>query len=355
MKKKESENICENDEHDRVLCDFVPNPDSLYRDIVRHSGVPLLIADSFGRVKEVNDAFTAAYGYAQSEVAGLTTNFLDPGRDAYLGLGFTLSEYDAIVALILRVFRDASCREWEGSVLVRRRDLSLAWCLLHVSGLFAGDGTFVGVVGFFVDITSIHENEANGRVQIYRMIASLAELRDDDTGNHMKRVGLLTNLIAQAIGMDAKFCKDIEIFAPLHDIGKVGISDSILRARRRLTAEEMEIMRGHALLGHNIVKGKREFEMAADITLSHHEHIDGSGYPRGLVGSQIPLAAQITSVADVYDALRSCRPYKQAWTHESALQHLQSLAGVHFNPEIVAYFVLESNRVEEVYRTNPDS
>lgn len=154
----------------------------------------------------------------------------------------------------------------------------------------------------------------------------------------MRRVGIYSRLFAKALGMNEKFCADIELFAPMHDIGKVGILDSILRAPRKLTEEEFRIMKNHTILGHNIVKDKKGIEMAADITLSHHEHYDGSGYPNGLYGKHIPLSAHITSFVDVYDALRSRRPYKEPWSHEETVTYIKSRSGTQFDPDLEEAF-----------------
>jgi HD-GYP domain-containing protein (c-di-GMP phosphodiesterase class II) len=154
----------------------------------------------------------------------------------------------------------------------------------------------------------------------------------------MRRVGILAKLLAKNLGQSEKFCDDIEVFAPMHDIGKVGIADSILLAERKLTPEEWVEMQKHTVLGYNIVKGKKELDMVAAITLRHHERFDGTGYPGRLGGEDIPLSARITALIDVYDALRSERPYKKAWTHEAATAEIAALSGTHFDPHVAECF-----------------
>ena len=170
----------------------------------------------------------------------------------------------------------------------------------------------------------------------------------------MRRVGLFAKLLARELGMKEKYCNDIEIFAPMHDIGKVGILDSILLAPRKLSPEEFEIMKTHTTLGHNIVKGKAEFEMAAAITLCHHERFDGTGYPNGLSGKHIPQSAQITAISDVYDALRSKRSYKEPWSHEKAIAQIMASSGTHFDPDIVQHFLHLEERFNKIFKELAD-
>ncbi|HUQ77188.1 MAG TPA: HD domain-containing phosphohydrolase, partial [Burkholderiales bacterium] len=147
-------------------------------------------------------------------------------------------------------------------------------------------------------------------------------------------------LIAAALALEPDEAQTIELAAPLHDIGKIGIPDQILLKADRLDAAEWEIMRRHPVIGHEILKGSasKYVRMGALIALGHHEKYDGSGYPNGLVGDHIPLCARIVSVADVYDALTSVRPYKKAWSSEQAFEYVATQAGRHFDPRMVEAF-----------------
>lgn len=165
----------------------------------------------------------------------------------------------------------------------------------------------------------------------------------------MRRVGIYARLLAQALGMPDKFCEEMELFAPMHDIGKVGISDTILLVNRPLTPEEYEEIKKHTLLGHNIVRDKEELKTAAEITLHHHERWDGKGYPYGLAGEAIPLSARITAIADVYDALRSKRPYKEEWPHEEAVKEIVKSSGQAFDPRVMQVFLQLAKQFDEVY------
>ncbi|MHB1083953.1 MAG: HD domain-containing phosphohydrolase [Thiobacillus sp.] len=171
-------------------------------------------------------------------------------------------------------------------------------------------------------------------------LAKAGEFRDEDTGNHIIRMSKYARLIAEELKLTAMECDEIEAASPMHDIGKIGISDLILLKPGRHTPDEQVIMRRHAVIGYEILAGSpsRYLQMGAVIALGHHEKFDGSGYPQGLVGEDIPLPARIVAVADVFDALTSKRPYKGAWTFQKALNFIQSESGKHFDPACVLAF-----------------
>ncbi len=311
---------------------------------------PILITDSEGKIISVNFSFLDMYGYTRNEVIGRNPHILNPGREVYENLGVNLFEYEMKFKDLWNSIRDPNVRTWQGEVINRRKNNSLVWINLLVNAVYDDNGTLQSVIGFPVDMTVSHELAQKNRITLYQTIADLAELRDDDTGNHMKRVGLFAKLLARELGKNDKYCNDIEVFAPMHDIGKVGILDSILMAPRKLSPEEFQIMKSHTTLGYNIVKGKDEFEMAAAITLCHHEKFDGSGYPNGIAGKHIPLSAHITALCDVYDALRSKRPYKEPWTHEDTVKHIVGSAGTHFDPDLISVFISLKDRFQSVFQ-----
>ena len=175
------------------------------------------------------------------------------------------------------------------------------------------------------------------------------EYRDEDTGNHVIRMAKYARMIAEELGMSDMECEDIEYAAPLHDIGKIGIPDHVLLKPGKFEPHEWEIMKQHTVIGHSILSNSqsRYIQMGAVISLSHHERYDGTGYPNGLSGREIPLVARIVAVADVYDALVSERPYKKAWPMEDALNYLRQQAGQHFDPECVKAFL---DRLDDVRR-----
>jgi putative two-component system response regulator len=168
-------------------------------------------------------------------------------------------------------------------------------------------------------------------------LSRAAEYRDPETGAHLLRMSGYTRLIARQLGLPQQEQEMLHEAAPMHDIGKVGIPDAILLKPGKLSDEEMAVMRQHPLFGHEILNGSVSplLQCAAVVALSHHEKFDGSGYPQGLCGTDIPLWGRIVAVADVFDALTSSRPYKQAWPLEKARHYLESHKGLHFDPACV--------------------
>jgi two-component system response regulator RpfG len=177
-------------------------------------------------------------------------------------------------------------------------------------------------------------------------LAKAAEQRDKVTGMHLVRMAKYSALIAKGVGLSPAEQDAIELAAPMHDIGKIGIPDRILQNPGRLDSEDLRVMQSHARIGYDMLKDSSSgyLQMAAVIALGHHEKYDGSGYPTGLRGEHIPLEARIVAIADVYDALTSVRPYKPAWPVEEALVYMEEHAGRHFDPQLVE--ILMRNREE---------
>lgn len=182
-------------------------------------------------------------------------------------------------------------------------------------------------------------------------LAKAGEYRDEGTGNHVLRMAKYSRLIAEELGLKEAECDEIELAAPMHDIGKIGIPDAILLKAGELTDDESEIMRSHTVIGHEILKDSpsRYIQLGAIIALSHHERYDGSGYPRGLKDDEIPLAARIVAVADIYDALTSERPYKLAWTNEEAVRFLAKQAGTQLDPQCVTAFLRRIHEARAIH------
>jgi two-component system response regulator RpfG len=178
-------------------------------------------------------------------------------------------------------------------------------------------------------------------------LAKTAGQRDLVTPLHFVRIGKYSVIIARERGLTADEQEAIELAAPLHDIGKVGVSDQILQSTGPLTPEEMQTMHTHTMIGYDLLKdsSSKYLRTAAAIAHSHHEKFDGSGYPNGLSGENIPLEARIVAIADVYDALTSARPYKDAWSTEEAFKHLEREKGHHFDGELVDLFLARKEEV----------
>jgi putative two-component system response regulator len=173
---------------------------------------------------------------------------------------------------------------------------------------------------------------------VIRCLARAADYKDNETGNHIMRIGESAAILARAYGMDEQWVELLRQAAPMHDVGKIGIPDNILCKPGRLDEAERLVMNTHAQIGHDIlqdVAASPLLILAAEIALHHHEKWDGSGYPQGLKGAKIPLSARIVALCDVYDALRSTRPYKQAWTAQRAQALILEQSGTHFDPQLV--------------------
>jgi putative two-component system response regulator len=165
------------------------------------------------------------------------------------------------------------------------------------------------------------------------------DLRDHETEGHSQRVTEMTLRMAERLGIHGEALEHIRRGALLHDIGKMGIPDAILHKQGTLTSEEMAIMRRHPIYAYEWLSPIAYLRPALDIPYCHHEKWDGSGYPRGLKGEEIPLAARIFALADVWDALRSARPYHEPWSDEEARTHIRERAGTHFDPSLVELFL----------------
>ena len=176
--------------------------------------------------------------------------------------------------------------------------------------------------------------------QILARLARAAEFRDDETGEHTRRVGRLSGAIAQELGLDPEEVSLIQRVAPLHDVGKIGIPDDILLCPGELTPEQVKVMRSHTEIGGDLMAGSRIplLDLAEEIARTHHERWDGSGYPTGLSGEEIPIAGRIVAVADSFDAVTHRRPYKPAWTAEDAWWEIARKAGADFDPGVVDAF-----------------
>lgn len=203
----------------------------------------------------------------------------------------------------------------------------------------------------------IHQiRERDGRLadreeEIIFRLSRAAERRDDQTGQHIIRMATLCLYIAQELGLDAKTCESIHRVAPMHDVGKIGVPDSIMLKPGKLDPEERKQIEKHAYHGYEILRDSSSelIQLGAEIALSHHERWDGTGYPLGLEGDQIPLAGRIAAVADVCDALACKRPYKPAWSLEAVQTYLVTQAGTQFDPDCVQALVRRWADVRAIY------
>ncbi|WP_077033010.1 HD-GYP domain-containing protein [Pelomonas sp. KK5] len=188
------------------------------------------------------------------------------------------------------------------------------------------------------------------RLEIVLCLGRAAEYKDNETGWHVLRMSHYSRILALAAGFGEAEAEDLMHAAPMHDVGKIGIPDAVLQKPGKLDEREWDIMRRHPLIGAEILGAHQSglLAMARSIAVAHHEKWDGSGYPNGLAGEDIPIEARIVAIADVFDALTSVRPYKGAWSVEDACEQLRSQAGKHFDPRLVELFLERMPEIIEV-------
>ena len=184
-------------------------------------------------------------------------------------------------------------------------------------------------------------------------LAIAAEYRDHETAAHIQRMSHISRLLAVGMGMDEEFTQNILYSSPMHDVGKIGTPDHILRKPGTFTQAERDIMEEHTMIGEKILADSEQplIVMARSIAGNHHEKWNGTGYPRQIKGENISIAARIVAVADVYDALVTHRVYKAAWDINRALEHIKSESGAHFDPQVVEVLLDNQSKVEELYKS----
>jgi len=206
-----------------------------------------------------------------------------------------------------------------------------------------------------VEISTLNRNIERAYEEALACLASAAEYKDPETGQHITRIGEYAAVLAKELGWDADRCAMIRLAAPLHDVGKVGTRDNVLLKRGSLDPEETKHMREHPETGFHILSASPYpvMKMAARIAYCHHERWDGSGYPRALQGSEIPMEASITSLVDVYDALRSERPYKLALSHETVMSIIRDgderTRPEHFRPDVIQAFLNAEEKMAAIF------
>jgi two-component system response regulator RpfG len=198
-------------------------------------------------------------------------------------------------------------------------------------------------------LASMHEVQERERETLIRLARAI-EYRDTGTNAYLERMSHFAGLIAEGMSLGDDDVRMVELAAPLHDLGKIAIPDSILLKRGPLTAEETAMMRRHPQIGHELLSDSdnRFIRAGAEVALRHHERYDGSGYPGGLTGTEIPLYARIVAMADVLDALLSPRPYKEAWELGRALEYVRDQRGMHFDPDCVDALLRNESRTVEI-------
>lgn len=209
----------------------------------------------------------------------------------------------------------------------------------------------------YLELSQAHHQIKSGYIEAIYRLTLASEYKDEETGDHLKRVSHYTKELATALGMDSDFLDAIFHASPMHDLGKVGIPDQILLKSGKLTAEEWEVMKSHTTIGGKILEGSGSpyLQMAQEIATYHHERWCGGGYPEGLTGETIPLTARIMNLCDQYDALRSVRPYKPALSHEAVFDILTKGDGrtmpEHFDPQVLNAFNASAPKFADIFES----
>ena len=208
-------------------------------------------------------------------------------------------------------------------------------------------------------VTQLKETQIElhlSRGETIHRLSLAAEFRDDETARHIERMGLYCELLSKRIGFDDERAEMMRLAGEMHDVGKIGIPDSILLKPGKLTDDERRTMQGHAEIGYDILAGSRSelLMVAATIALTHHERLDGRGYPRRLKGDQVPLEGRIAAIADVFDALTTDRIYRRAFPLDKAIAMMTEESGSHFDPDLLDIFLESMDDVLTIMRQHPD-
>jgi putative two-component system response regulator len=201
-----------------------------------------------------------------------------------------------------------------------------------------------------IEVEEAHDELEYAYLDTINRLVTAAEYKDEETGDHIVRMSSYSTLMAEKYGLSDETVKLIQYASPMHDIGKIGIPDQILLKPGRLTAEEFEIIKSHTTIGGKILADSKAdvLKLAHEIALTHHEKWDGSGYPRGLAGRDIPISGRIVGIADIFDALTSKRPYKEPYPVEVAVEIIRSEQGIKLDPDLVDVFISNIDEVEKI-------
>ena len=342
----------------RLQVDKINESENLFRDALEFLPVPVSIMRADGSIAFMNHAFTEAYGYTTQDI---------PDYETWVQTAYPDEEY-----------RASGMRIWEEdlqkAIVNRSATPSRIYLMKRKDGLIRQVNIRARPFGYryltvFLDMTDRQILETELRKKVIELahtqevtitsMAIIAEFRDNETGAHIQRTKEYVRCILEGMGhacpYEADVCERICRSAPLHDIGKVAIPDSILLKPGRLTEEEMELMKKHPEFGSQAIRKAQEsieenefLNIAAEIAEFHHERWDGKGYPHGLTGTAIPLSARIMAIADVYDACISRRPYKEPIPHDEVVRIIAAGAGSHFDPELVKIFLERHDIFREI-------
>ena len=310
-----------------------------YEKAINESNI-LSRSDPKGKITFVNDKFIEITGYSKEEVMGKNHRILrhpDTPKEIIKELWSTIT----------------SGKTFKGVLKNKKKNGEPYWVNTTIVPIFNDRDEIIEYMAMRNDLTEIfnlHEEIEETQKEVIYKMGEVGETRSKETGNHVKRVAEYSKLLATLYGMDDREAEILRMASPMHDIGKVGIADSILKKPAKLTEEEFEIMKGHSEIGYNVLKGSNRevLKAAAIVSYEHHEKYNGKGYPRGLRGEDIHIYGRITAVADVFDALGSERCYKKAWEDENIFNLFKAERGEHFDPKLIDLFFEHKDRFLEI-------
>ena len=304
-------------------------PPETYQFALEHTADAVLITDMNSVIQYVNPAFTETTGFRREEAIGNKPNLL---RSAHT----TPATYRDMWKTIL------AGGWWRGEITNIRKNGQEWYSYLSISQIRDASGTPFAYIGISRDITQMKMLQLRLKeagIEAIYMLSVASEAKDEITGSHIERVRHYSEALALRLGLGAQAAEEIGYSSMMHDIGKMHVPDVILKKPGFLSAEEWEVMREHPDRGVAILRDKPFYATARDIAGNHHERWDGSGYPSGKKGEEIPLASRIVSVADVFDALTTRRTYKPAWGDQEALDELRAQSGSSLDPRVVDAFL----------------
>ena len=301
-----------------------------YKEAIDESNIILRI-DLNKNIVYANEAFLNISCYNKEDLIGKPYSFLNH---------YNLSEEEKIEKI--NTIFDGNI--WKGKISNINKNSEVFHCDVTVYPLKSKDGKTIEYMLIHHDITDIerlHKELEDTQREIIYKLGEIGESRSSETGQHVKRVAEYSKLLAQKVGLEQKDVNRLFMVSPMHDIGKIGIPDSILNKNGKLDSDEWEIMKTHASIGYEILKSSKRdiLQAAAVVSHTHHEKWDGSGYPLGTKGEDIHIFGRITAIADVFDALGSERVYKKAWPLEKILDLFNEEKGKHFDPKLMEIFM----------------
>jgi len=316
-----------------------------YKKVVDASSI-VSIGDIRGRITYVNDAFVDISGYSREELVGQMHSIIrheDVDKSVFENMWKTIQKKEI----------------WKGTVKNKNKNGEAYWVDAIVMPILNHEGKIVEYISLRYDITDkvkLLEEIEDTQKEIIYTVGAVSETRSKETGHHVKRVAEYSELLALHYGLPIEKAEELKNISPMHDIGKVGIEDSILNKPGKLTDEEFEVMKTHATLGYNMLKDSKQklLQLASIVAHQHHENWDGSGYPLGLQGEEIHIYGRITAIADVFDALGSDRVYKKAWDDDQLFSFLKEQRGKKFDPNLVDLFFEHLDEIKEIRKKYSD-